>query len=356
MRFRRLGLSRGLAELTVPVVAVSTARFGAGGWALVYANLASQTVNLVMIVSAIGWREWLEPCRLRLSTFVTLARYGLFTSLSTLADTAARRWDNLVVSRLYGVGVMGDYNMAYNLADVPSIQVGEQVIDVLLASLANMERERRPAALTRAAGFLGLVIFPLAIGLGAVATTLTRAFLAPEWQAVGPMLALLSALAVVRPIAGAVQSYLQAALRLRAVMIVEWLAVGFILGTLFTLGRVSPLWACASIGIAFSLRLVVMLEVLRRTERVPIAPIVWKQIGPLVACAPMVAATWAIHRGFVMLGRGDARGIHAVVELAAQIAAGGLAYVAGAFLLARDQAVELVQLGKNLLSRREKHE
>lgn len=356
MKFRRLGLSRALAELTVPVVAVSSARAGAGGYALVLANLASQLVGLTMMATAVSWREWLEPHRLRLQTFWTLIRYGTFSSLSALADTAARRWDNLVVSRLFGAGVMGAYNMAYNLADVPSIQIGEQITDVLLSSLANMEQERRAGALTRAAGMVGLVIFPLAIGLGVVATTLTRAFLAPEWWMVGPMLAILSALAVVRPVTGAVLSYLQVHLKLRAVTLIEWATVAFILAALFTLGRISPLWACASIGIAFTARLALSLEVLRRAEQVPVWPLLARQMGPLAATLPMVLAAWGVHRGFVALGRAEARGVHAIPELVAQVAAGGAAYVAAVFVTARSMSLELVTLARNLISGRERHD
>ncbi|HEY1586810.1 MAG TPA: oligosaccharide flippase family protein [Polyangia bacterium] len=356
MKFRRLGLSRALGELSLPIVAVATARAGAGGYALVYGNLANATVSLIMMSSAVSWREWLEPHRLRLSTFWTLIRYGTWSSLSTLADTAARRWDNLVVSRLYGAGVMGAYNMAYNLADVPSIQVGEQVTDVLLSSLANMEKERRVGALTRAAGLLGLIIFPLAIGLGAVATTMTRAFLAPQWWMVGPMLAILSGLAVVRPLTGAVLSYLQVCLRLRAVMIIEWATVAFVLLSLVTLGRLSPLWACTAIGVAFTARLVVSLEVLRRSENVPVAPILTRQIGPLVATIPMIAAAYGVHRGFVALGLGQLHGVRAGGELMAQIAAGGLAYVGACFVVARSMTLELIVLIRNLVSGRERHE
>ena len=356
MKFRRLGVSPALGDLALPVVAVATARAGAGGYALVFGNIANAAVALVMMSTAVSWREWLEPHALRLSTFWTLIRYGTWSSLSTLADTAARRWDNLVVSRLFGAGVMGAYNMAYNLADVPSIQVGEQITDVLLSSLANMEAERRIGALTRAAGLLGLIIFPLAIGLGVVATTLTRAFLAPEWWMVGPMLAILSGLAVVRPLTGAVLSYLQVGLKLRAVMLIEWATVAFILVALVTIGRPSPLWACTAIGIAFSARLAISLEVLRRLENVPIGPILARQIGPLVATLPMMAAAWGVHRGFVALGRGDAHGVHAIPELLLQVAAGGAAYVAAVFVTARSMSLELLTLARNLISGRERHE
>ena len=110
------------------------------------------------------------------------------------------------------------YNLAYNLADVPAIQVGEQVGDVLVPSFARMEPERRPAALLRSLTLLGLVVFPLAVGLGAVAETVVRALLDPRWHPVAPMLMVLSALSVTRPIGWTVTSYLQARQMPRLIM------------------------------------------------------------------------------------------------------------------------------------------
>jgi hypothetical protein len=63
-----------------------------------------------------------------------------------------------------------------------------------------------------------------------------------------------------------------------------------------------------------------------------------------------------VHRGFVALGRGELHGVRAVPELVAQVAAGGLAYVAAAFVVARKMALELVELARNLISGRERHE
>ena len=71
---------------------------------------------------------------------------------------------------------------------------------------------------------------------------------------------------------------------------------------------------------------------------------------------PLVAATWAVHRGFVAMGHGGDRGARAAVELVAQVAAGGAAYVATAFVVMRSMAMELVGLARNLLERGERHE
>jgi len=75
--------------------------------------------------------------------------FGVPMSLGALCEVASRRWDNLVVSRFFGAGPTGMYNLAYNLADVPAIQVGEQIGDVLLPSFARMDPARRPEAFLR---------------------------------------------------------------------------------------------------------------------------------------------------------------------------------------------------------------
>src|SRR6185436_9384045 len=100
------------------------------------------------------------------------------------------------------------------------IQVGEQIGDVLLPSFARLEPSRRPDALVRSMALLSLSVFPLAIGLGAVAPTLVRAVFDARWRPLAPMLVLLSALSVTRPIGWMVASYLQALHRPR---LITWL-------------------------------------------------------------------------------------------------------------------------------------
>ena len=96
---------------------------------------------------------------------------------------------------------MGVYNMAFNLADIPAVQVGEQIALVLLPSMAELPRDRRAAALERSTALLSLVLFPLAVGLGLVAHALIAVILpANQWQEVAPLLTVLACISVFRPI------------------------------------------------------------------------------------------------------------------------------------------------------------
>ena len=81
------------------------------------------------------------------------------------------------MARLFGPTQLGYYQLAYNLAELPNNQVGDHVGDVLLPAFARLPRERRGPALARALRLLGLVMFPLSIGLGVMGPTLVAAFL-----------------------------------------------------------------------------------------------------------------------------------------------------------------------------------
>jgi PST family polysaccharide transporter len=347
MSFRRLGISKALAEAALPIVAVTMAWRGAGGMALVYGNIARSTVNLLAVTTAVERREWLEPTRLEWATIKRLAGYGTVVSVGQFTGVVARKWDNMLVSRFYGSWVMGGYNLAYNLADIPAIQVGEQITDVLLASLANVERARRRQALLRALGLIALIMFPLSVGLGAVANTAVSAFLDRRWAEVGPMLMVLAGLSITRPVAGAMSAYMQVRNDTRAAALLELVNLTAIVVSLSTIGRHNLLWACIAVGIAFFVRMLLSMWLVKKTDGIPLTAIGARLWRPLIACAPLVAAVLATRHAFA-----GTRVAGGVVALAAEIGAGALGYVVGALAVDGRNARELLHLALETLQRR----
>jgi PST family polysaccharide transporter len=345
LRFRRLGFGKAAGEAALPIVAVTAAVLGYGGMSLVFGNLARSIVNLVNVLAAVDRRDWLEVGRIHLSTIKMLASYGFLVAVGALMAIGARKWDNLLVAHIFGDWTMGLYNQAYNLADVPAIQVGEQITDVLLASLANLDPERRQPALMRATALIALVMFPLSVGLGVTGSTLVRTFLAPAYAGVGPMLMLLAGLSVTRPIANAVQSYMMVRNRTRAFALLETFNVVAIVVSLSTIGRASPLWACGAIGVAFLLRLVVTMYLVWVTDQISPLAIIGVCWRPLVACVPLVGAVLGVRHGIALLHL--PRG----VPLALEVMAGALAYVIAALMVAPAASHELLEHGLRFLGR-----
>lgn len=259
-------------------------------------------------------------------------------------------------SSLFGPAIVGAYNYAYNFADVPAVQIGEQIGDVLLPSFARMKTEDCKTALVRSTGLMALIVFPLAVGLGVTAPTVVGALLGKKWEDVWPMLAVLSALSVTRPIGWTISSYLQSRDQPRAIMWLEILklagVVAFIL-VLGTVGRgsggdeVGALWACGGVGVAFLVHALASMWIVHRLDAVPFWPFVGRCVPPLVACIPMAGAIIGVRYGMRAAGVGMP-----VLELCVELSAGAIVYVLAALVVARPLARDFLGLLRGALGKR----
>ncbi len=339
MRFRVVGVCRTAGELSYTVVSVALAAFGMGGMSIVVANVARSAVRLATMCASVPRISWLAPSRLSMTTFRAMVRFGLPMSIGNAAGFASRRVDNAIVSGLFGADIVGAYNLAYNVADVPAVQVGEQIGDVLFPSFANMDGPRRKAALLRSSGLLAIVTFPLAVGLGAIAPTTVEALLKPEWRDVGPMLAILSVLSVVRPVGWTISSYLLAQDRPRIDAALEVVKVAALVGLLLTLGRAGPLWACSAVGFAFGLHAVGSMLVVQVMDGIKVAAFVRRSAPALVSCVPMVLAVLAARHMMAHVAWSPRAG-----RLIAEIVAGAVAYIAVVPVVARSTTQDILGL------------
>ena len=346
MMFRASGLSLAFGEIAYAISALALAALGFGGMAIVYANILQSLVMFAIIVRAAGFRSWTTPTPLKWSRFKAMLRYGVPLGIQGIANSASRYWDKLAISHFFGTGAVGTYNMAYNLADIPAIQVGEQIALVLMPSMAALPPERRPAALERTSALLSLIIFPLAIGLGLVAYPLISLLLPNnKWQEVAPLLAVLTSLSVFRPITWVLSAYLEAEAKTSRLMLLEIAKIGILLGGIWLLSPYGLRAAAAAVGIAFGFTAITGIAVVVR-EGVSPSRLFLGFVRPLLACAVMGAAVYATSRVLVGLDLD-----HAAIALPVEILVGGVAYVAAALLIARETSVDLLRLLKGALKK-----
>jgi lipopolysaccharide exporter len=346
LRFGTVSAGRTAGDLAYSVGSVALAAVGWGAMAIVAGNVLRSVLRSTIFIGGVKLRDWLAPCSLDRATTRSMFAYGLPLSIGALAAFASRRWDNLLVSRFFGPGPTGLYNLAYNLADVPAIQVGEQIGDVLFPSFARLEPERRKQALVQSVTLLALIVFPLAVGLGAVANTLVRVLFDERWEAVGPMLMLLSALSITRPIGWTIASYLQARRLTKTVMVLEVLKALAVVISIATIGRAGVLWTCGAVGIAFALHTLGSMWAVQRADGISMWRMLVGLAGPLAACAPMVLAVLGVRRAL------EGSAIGAIGALGLETSAGAIAYVISALIVARSASREVASRLIDALRRR----
>lgn len=343
LRFGWVSLGRALGELSYTGVSLVLAALGNGAMSIAWANVARSVLRFLLIVPAVGWREWIEPHRLRLATLTKIMAYGVNISATSIATFAMRRWDNLLVSRFFGPAAMGAYNYAYNLADTPAVAIGEQMTDVIAASFPHVDREKRAEALGRACTMLSVVMFPLAFGLAAVAHTVVQTFFDARWAEVGTMLMVLSVLSAARPLAHVLTGYFYASRRPGVVLRLEWASLGAIVVAISTLGRIGTTWTCISVGVVFVLRTLAALWAAQRLDGIRVSRLLAPLTMPLVACLAMIAAIALVRPGLL--------GLAPALQLGIEVTLGAVVYLCGALLFFRSTSREFVGLVRTALFR-----
>lgn len=344
MKFGASGLSSAAGEASYTATALGLAVLGFGGWSIVIGNIVQSIVMLAILVRAAGFARWATPHRLRWERMRDMLRFGLPLGVQNIAHNASRYWDNLAISHFFGPAAVGAYNLAYNLADIPAIQVGEQIALVLMPSMASLPRDRRPRALERSTALLSLIIFPLAVGLGLVAYPLISVLLPDnDWQGVAPLLAVLACLSVFRPITWVLSAYLEAESKTNRLMGLEIAKIGLLIGGIIVLQPYGVRVASAAVGVAFGATAIAGIALVMREGPSP-RRLAIGFVQPLAACGVMAAAVWVAHALIAPVAP-------PAVVLIAMIAVGGGAYVAAALVICRETARDLLSLVRRALHR-----
>ena len=346
LRFRELAIANGVGDVAYTVSAIAlAATTNLGGQAIVVGNIIQSTIASALVFHFTGM-GWLERTPWRWERVREIVRFGVPLGFAQIFDFATRYWDNLLFGAFFGQRVVGFYNMAYNLADIPAVQVGEQISGVLLPAMTGLELRDRRTAVARSTGLMSLVVFPMAVGLGSVAPTLIRCLLNDAWQGVAPLLVVLSVLSVARPMGWGVGAYLASMSRTRTIMLLDLLKLVLLFGGIVALSPLGPVWTAGAVGIAFGGQSLIKIGLVVRTDELPLRPLASAVLRPLAACAVMAAAVLATRSGLEALGV-ESIGVRLVVE----IAVGAITYVVAALIVARSIALDFLQLLRRALKR-----
>ena len=338
LHFVAASVARTVGEITYVVTAVGLAYLDWGGEAIVLGNVTRSVIRTAIILFATDNRKWLAPSRLQGDLCRRVFRFGTPLWLGSSASFFSTKWDNLVFAGIFGPGELGLYTLGYNLADIPTSHVGEHIGDVLLPSFTRMDEQAQRHALVRSVALLALIVFPLAVGLGAVADTLALALFNQEWQGVAVYLAILSSMSVMRPVGWIVSSFLQARHQTKPIMVLEIAKLGLLLGLIAALSVWGPYWSAAGVGLGFAAHALASMWFIRRSAGVAIGRMVRAMVGPLLACGPMVGAVLAVR---MSLGLAEQR---PVLALLVEITVGVVVYALSALVLARRASRDLLGL------------
>lgn len=154
---------------------------GFGVWALVAQSVFGSLLNTVLLYWLVRWRpQWAFSWK----SFREMFSFGSKLLASGLLDTAYRNVYTLVIGKFFSSSTLGLYSRADGLAQYPSSNITSVLQSVtfpVLCSIQN-EPERMANAYKRFLRLSAFVVFPLMVGLAAVADPLIRLVLTDKWE------------------------------------------------------------------------------------------------------------------------------------------------------------------------------
>lgn len=154
---------------------------GYGVWALVAQVVLGSMLRTILLWCVVRWMPlWAFSWR----SFKELFSFGSKLLASSLLDTIYNNVYTIVIGKCFSANVLGVYSRADSLAQFPSsnlTNVLQGVTFPVLSSIQN-EEERLADAYKRFLKISAFVIFPLMVGLAAVADPLIRIVLTDKWE------------------------------------------------------------------------------------------------------------------------------------------------------------------------------
>lgn len=176
-----------ITTLFTGVVGLWLASRGYGVWALVFQTLSSNILRTILLWSIV---RWMPKLIFSWQSFKELFSFGSKLLASGLLDTIYNNIYPIVIGKFFSASSLGVYSRADSLAQFPSSNITGVLQSVTFPVLSTIQDDeaRLSNAYTRFLRLSAFVIFPLMVGLAAVADPFIRIVLTDKWEATIPFL------------------------------------------------------------------------------------------------------------------------------------------------------------------------
>lgn len=173
------------------IVSVVMALTGFGVWSLVAKTILHSVLGLILLNRIIPYKP---KFRWNRAAAVDLLHYGKFVVGASMVFVVVYNLDRFYVSKFSTVAMLGLYEVANRIAELPVKQFAFMIGAVMFPVLTRMQRAGEPIGpvFVKTLRYAALVSVPLAIGLAVYGPTLIAAIYGARWAGMIPFLQTLS--------------------------------------------------------------------------------------------------------------------------------------------------------------------
>ncbi len=304
------------------VLAVGLAYWLRNHWALVFGMLLGRVAEVVLSYVMSAYRP-----RLSLAAVGELFGFSKWLLSKNLIQLLTMRSSDFVIGRVSGAGALGIFNVASEIASLPSSELAAPINRAVFPSFARLasDRDALRRALLDVSSIVFLITLPLGVGLALTAHLIVPLMLGPLWLEAIPVVVAMSLYGLVDGLGSNTGSMFlalgkpQIVTRVAAIQLVV-LIPGLFFGV-SRAGAVGAAWAyVASVLVIVPLAYAILLAELELPARRLVSRI-WRSLAAAVA---MSGAVWTLAETQSV----PANLLETIVQLLVLVGVGGLVYVA----------------------------
>jgi len=173
-------------------VAICMAVWGFGVWSLVAAVLVQGAIQLLL--AFYFTRQYYSFCKINFDSARQFLNYGSRYTVSTFIEVITYSTDYIIVGRYFKESILGIYNRASLLVQLPSQYISANLIKVLFPTLNEIKSDNdRFIKYYQSINYLlGFVLFGVCIFISVNAEEIVGVLLGPKWMEAGSVLKIIA--------------------------------------------------------------------------------------------------------------------------------------------------------------------
>lgn len=190
LQFREQSIISIVSMIVTGVIGIALAYLGYGVWALVFQNIASSLLTVILVWLAL---RWVPRLSFSMKSFRELFGFGSRILGSSLINTIYRNISTLVIGRLFSPDQIGYYNRGVGYAHMPTDMVQDMALKVNYPILAKLKDDdvQLLRAYKKLMSLPLYILYPILIGMVVTAEPLISLMIGDKWLPCVPVMQIL---------------------------------------------------------------------------------------------------------------------------------------------------------------------
>lgn len=248
LNFKKLAVVNVVSQLVGVTVAIVTAWYGWGVWALVAQQIVASSMTSLLLWTL---NRWMPDFCFSMESFKQLFGFGSFILCSNFINTLCNNVQGLLIGRFFNPAIMGYYTQARKLEEVASHSFSNVIDQVSYPILSKFQsdNEAMRSVLEKLVLMLSFVTFPLMLILILIAEPLITLLYGVKWLSCVPYFQILCVAGIAICLQGI--HYYAVASKGKSKDLFVWTIIKRILGLIILVGGMylgdikGLLWGCS---------------------------------------------------------------------------------------------------------------